>query len=123
MQICGIREDGVDNSPGRLPRVFPNEQHGISMHGISKKTLIRINLVRGMFLDCRKLCWHGGEFFAGALHSGAEVERNLPWTEAEAEMIRRFAGQTVERRFPKFDKHFRGRNREALSGANQEWHA
>jgi hypothetical protein len=40
MQICGIREDGVDNSLGRFHRVFPNEQHGISMHGISQKTLI-----------------------------------------------------------------------------------
>ena len=71
MQICGTREDGVDNSPGRFHRVFPNEQHGISMHGISKKTLIGINLVRGVFLDCRKLCGHGDEFFARTFHSGA----------------------------------------------------
>jgi hypothetical protein len=66
---------------------------------------------------------NGDEFFGGALHAGAEAERNLPWTETEAEMIARLAGQTVERRFPRFDKHFGGRNREAVSRANQERHA
>jgi hypothetical protein len=55
MQSCDIREDGLDNGPGCFHRVFPDEQHGIPMHGISQKTLIGINLVRGVFLDCRKL--------------------------------------------------------------------
>src|ERR1700684_1661843 len=112
MQLCGVREDGVYNSPGRFHRVFPNEQHGISMHGISKKTLIGINLVRGVFLDCRKLCGHGDELFAGTFHSGAWAERELTWTETEAEMIARFTSQIVERRFSKFDQHFGGCNRE-----------
>src|ERR1700693_5384073 len=50
MQSCDIREDGLDNGPGCFHRVFPDEQHGIPMHGVSQKTLIGINLVRGMFL-------------------------------------------------------------------------
>ena len=110
------------NGPGCFHRVFPDEQHGIPMHGISQKTLIGINLVRGVFLDCRKLRGHGDEFFAGTFQSGAEAERNLTWTETEAKMIGRFASQIVERRIPKFDQHFGSRNREALPGANQEWH-
>jgi hypothetical protein len=55
-------------------------------HGISQKALIGINLVRGVFLDGRKLCGHGGEFFARTFHSGAEAERDLTWTETEAEI-------------------------------------
>jgi hypothetical protein len=38
-------------------------------------------------------------------------------------MVGRFASQIVERRFSKFDKHFGGRHREALSCTNQKWHA
>jgi hypothetical protein len=120
MQSCGCRKDRLDNGPGRFHRVFPNEQQGISMHGISQKTLIGINFVRGAFLDCRKLGWHGDEFFAGTLHPGAEAERYLTWTETEAEMIARLTSQIVERRFSKPDQHFGSRKGEALSGANQE---
>jgi hypothetical protein len=123
MQGCLFRENGVDDGPGCFYRVFTNEQYGIAMHSIAQQMLIGINPVRCGFLECRKLNGQGDEFFAGALHSGAEAERNLPWTETEAEMIARCAGQTVERRSPRFDKHFGGRNREALSGTNQEWHA
>src|SRR6266542_6771500 len=32
-------------------------------------------------------------------------------------------GQIVKRRLSKFDNHFSSGNREALSGANQEWHS
>src|ERR1700687_1521324 len=92
------------------------------MHGISQKTLIGINLVRCVFLECRKLCGHGDEFFAWTLDTGAESERKLTSAETEAKMIARFASQIVERRFPKFDQHFGSGNREAFSGADQEWH-
>src|SRR6202140_4380147 len=37
-------------------------------------------------------------------------------------MIARFTSQILERRFSKFDQHFGSGNREAFSGANQEWH-
>ena len=121
MQGCVIREDGIDNGPRSFHRVFANEQHAISMHSISQETLIGINLVRGGFLDYRKLHGHGDEFFAGAFHSGTEAKRNFSWTEAEAEMIARFASQNVERRLSEFDQYFGRRNRQALSGANQEW--
>ena len=99
-----------------------NEQHAISTHRIPQQTLIRTNLVGGGLLDCRKMRGLGNKFFAGAFDSGAEAKRYLPWTEAKAKMIARFAGQIVERWSSKFDQHFGSRNREALPGANQEWH-
>jgi hypothetical protein len=32
-------------------RVFANEQHGVSMHCISQKAFICVNLVRGVVFD------------------------------------------------------------------------
>ena len=120
LQGCCICENGVDNRPRSFHRVLPNKQHSISTHRIPEQTLIRINLVRGGLLDCRKMRGLGDKFFAGALHSGAEAKRDFPWPKAEAKMIARFGAQNVERRFPEFDQHFGRRNRQALSGANQE---
>lgn len=123
VQSCSIREDGVDNGPSGRHPVFPHEQHGISLHGISEKTLIGVNLIRSLFFDGRKLRGHGDEFVTWTFHSGVKAKRNLTWTETKAEMIARFAGQIVQRRSPKFDQHFGSRNWQALSGANQEWHS
>jgi hypothetical protein len=70
VQTCSIREDGVDNGPSGLHRAFPHEQRGISLHGISEKTLIGINLIRSPFFDGRKLRRHGDEFVTWTFHSG-----------------------------------------------------
>src|SRR5581483_9632725 len=120
MQSCVIGEYGIDNRPRSFHRVFANEQHAISMHSISQETLIRIHLVRGGLLDYRKMSGLGDKFFAGPFHSGAEAKRNFSWTKAEAEEIARFACQSVEWRLSEFDQYFRSRNRQVLSGANQE---
>jgi hypothetical protein len=73
VQTCSIREDGVDNGPSGLHRVLSHEQHGISMHGISQKTLLRIHLVRGLLFHCGEFCRHGHELFAGPFYLGGEA--------------------------------------------------
>src|SRR5580765_1508961 len=102
VQGCFICEYGIDNRPRSFHRFFANEQHAISMHGISQEPLIGINLIRGGLLDYRKMRGLGDKFFAGSLHSGTEAKRNFSWTEAEAEEIGRFVPQNVERRLFEF---------------------
>src|SRR4029077_8724036 len=74
MQGCCLCENRVDNRPRSLHRVFPNEQHAVSTHRVPQQTLIRVNLVCGGLLDCRKTCGLGDKFFAGAFHSGVEAK-------------------------------------------------
>src|ERR1700723_3449689 len=93
MQGCCIPENGIDDSPSSLNGVLANEKHGISVHSISQKTFTGINLVRGVFLYCRKLRGHGDEFFAGTFHAGAEAIVQPTRSSGEAEMIGVFASQ------------------------------
>src|SRR5206468_9173084 len=95
LQGCCVPENGVDDRPRSFHRVFANEQHAISAHGISQKTLICVNFVGGGFLDYREMRGLGDKFFAGSLHSGTKAKRNFSWTEAEAEKIARFVPQNV----------------------------
>ena len=67
------QDDGVEFPGRRLHLVLSHEQHGISMHGISQKTLIGVQFVRGLLFHCGELCRHGHEVFAGPFYLGGEA--------------------------------------------------
>jgi hypothetical protein len=116
-----LPENRLDHRPGRLYRIFANEQQSVAVHGICQQTLVGLQLTASIHSDERQLGGNGRHFATRLLDADSQLDGEIR-VEAEPHIV---GVQRCSRDGDSSQPHsnfcdFPG---ELLTGADQERHS